>query len=125
MKKQWIHRARKQDSYKYDIDDKDKINRLLKREFGFSGITDEGIGTVTDHKFPDIYVRHRDLVIELDGEYHGNGDPISTSAKDFERYAWYKKHGLNLIVINKNDTDGYDEDLVIARLETCGLKRLI
>jgi very-short-patch-repair endonuclease len=122
MKKSWIHQARKSDNYSWDYKEKDKVNWILREHFGFAGVFDEPVGTREDHRFPDIYVRHRCLVIELDGEYHGSGDDISTSAKDSGRYEWFRQHGFKLIVINKEATDGYDEQKIIDRLVAKGLK---
>jgi len=123
LNKSGMYLARKSDSDNYDDKEKDKVNWMIRKHFGVAGIFDEPIGTKEDHKFPDIYIRHRSIVIELDGEYHGNGDLISTSSKDYERHDWYRKHGLVLIVINKEATNGYDEKLVVARLKAMGMRR--
>jgi len=125
MKKQWVHRARKQDNYKSDTEQKNDLNWTLRRHFGFAGCFDRvAVGTPAHFKKPDLIVEHRDYVFELDGEYHGFGDAATTSDKDKERESWYAKRGYKLFVINKYVTEKYREDLVIARLEAQGLERI-
>ncbi len=119
----WMYLARKSDNYNYDWKEKELVNIILRQYFGAGGCFDEPIGTKEDHKFADICVKSRSIVIELDGEKHGSGDEISTSKYDYDRHDWYKRHGFTLYVINKEDTDGYDEKKVIERLVTMGLKK--
>jgi len=126
-KKGWIHRARKGENYEGDDMDKQKLIGILRESFGITGIRPEPIITLRGSpRYPDVKSTNTDPVyyFEMDGEYHGSGDSISTTDATYRRNKDYKDLGYDLIVINKEATNGYETDLIIELLEAWGLKRL-
>lgn len=116
------HIAKKKQVGEKDIIDKFDVIKLLKSEFNLIGLTGEPIFIpesvpVQYHRMPDITILEKNIVIELDGEIHGNGDEVTARSKDLNREPEYKRAGFRLIVINKEDTQGYKKDLVLKILE--------
>lgn len=120
-KRSYIWRARKSDNYKGDDKEKQFLIDLLWSDFGIASIRPEPILTTSGkHRFPDLRSTNTNPIyyFELDGEYHGSGDDISTSAQTWERNRDYDKLGYRLIVINKEATDGYDKKKVRMLLKS-------
>jgi len=126
-KRGWIHKARRSDNYEGDEMDKQKLINILRDYFGIASIRPEPYIALTGRpRYPDVKTTDHDpgYYFELDGEYHGSGDSISTTDATYRRNKDYKDLGYNLIVINKEATNGYETVLIIELLEAWGLKKL-
>lgn len=121
--------ARKKRPGEKDLKDKFDVIKILRSEFGLHGITGESILIpdsipVQYYRLPDIVIASHDIIIELDGPIHGNGDDISKRKKDVERDNDYKKTKYKLVIINYEELPkGYGKEKVIHILEKSGLKR--
>jgi len=119
-KRSYIHASRKSDNYKGDENDKQFLIDLLWSEFGIAAIRPEPIMTYSGKpRFADVKSTNTNPVLffELDGEYHGYGDEITTSRGTWERNYDYEQLGHKLLVINKADTNDYNKKKVLARLQ--------
>jgi len=125
LKKQWIHRARKLDSYNWDEDDKQKVIDIVRTSFGIHLIRDAVVVHNGKARYPDLKSTNYSplLFVELDGEYHGAGDEITETTRTGRRNEFYQKQNLQLIVINKEATEGYKKERVIEVLEANGVSR--
>ncbi len=125
-KQAFIHLAQRKQEGEKDIVDKFKIIKILREEFGLHGLTDEVLIINEDCcHLPDIFIKttNPEIVIELDGELHGDGEPISKLARDAQRDEDYARVGVKLVIINKQQTGGYQKEKVIRVLEKNGLIR--
>ena len=121
----WIDKARKSDNYKGDADDKQLLIDILWKHFHIAAITGDSIETISGRKrIPDVRSTNYNPTIyfEMDGEYHGFGDELTTSDATYRRNKDYEDLGYKLIVINKSDTDGYDKSKIIANLKAHGIR---
>lgn len=126
-KKSFIHRAQFRQYGEKDLIDKFKIIKILKDKFGLHGLTGEMIQIDKDsHRCPDILIKNgrEMIVIELDGEVHGSGDGITKRKKDVKRDNDYQAARVREIILNKESTNGYEENLVMDSLVRQGLKPL-
>ena len=121
-KRSYVHKARKSDNYKYDLDEKDKVRKILLERFGLYAFEDEVITWSEEHRYPDLFIKSEQTAIELDGEGHGFGDDITTTDKTWKRNRFYEDIGMKLIIINKAVTE-YEEDKIIQCLELHGLEK--
>ena len=124
-KKEWIHRARRSDNYGGDDDDKQILIDILRDNFGIHSVRGDVVHTIRNTvRYPDVTTTDYlpTLYLELDGEYHGFGDDISTSNGTFRRNKDYEDLGYRLIVINKLDTDGYNKRKIVALLKAHGIR---
>ena len=119
------NQARKKRRGEKDLSEKFKIINLIHDEFGLFGLTGEVIPIPESywHRMPDIVIPQRNIVIELDGEIHGNGDAVSKREDDIQRDLDYPKAGFKLIIINKQETNGYQKEKVLEVLEKNGLTK--
>lgn len=122
--------ARKTQVGESDINDKFRVIKILKEEFGLDGLTGEAIEIPNGYaqaRYPDIMVKAYvpPLVIELNGERpHGNGDPIERMQNDFEKMCDYSKvPDIKVIAIYSAQTHGYERNSVIENLMIHGLVR--
>ena len=114
----WIHYRNKQRDSESDTDDKFKIIDILRRNFSLYGLTGEMV--LLDggrYRLPDIFIKKDRIVIELDGGIHGFGDDITKNESDYARDSDYHNNNYRLIVINKEITDGYQEEKVLKILK--------
>jgi len=126
-KSSWEGRAKKKQEGGSDRDDKFQVIAVLKNHFGLYGLTGEAFETADQEwVFPDIFVKSSEpqIAIELDGEVHGLGDEMTTTDKTFKRNGRYERLGIKLIILNKIQTDGYEDSCVIEVLKNQGLKPL-
>ena len=123
-KRRFVHEARKSDNYGWDEDDKQRVIDIIRNFFGIHCIRSDRINVGSYGRIPDLHTTdcYPTRYIELDGDYHGFGDGITTTNKTRRRNTEYEEKGLDLIVINKSLTDGYDEKKVIDLLVKQGLK---
>ena len=118
--------ARRKSEGEPDLDDKFRIIAIL-RDFGLHGLTGEVTKVGDDaYRLPDLLIKNckPEIVIELDGEMHGNGEQITKRPRDETRDSDYIRNGYRLIIINKEQTNGYETEKVIKLLEENGLKKL-
>lgn len=123
----WQHLAVRKRFGEKDLWEKFHVIDILRREFGLFGLTGE-ILMIDDSscRLPDILIKTSPLIIiELDGGYHQWNEPIAKLDKDVNRDSDYLEKGVKLIIINEDDTDGYENDKVIKVLEDNGLKRIV
>jgi len=125
-KRSYIHKARKSDNYSSDEEDKQMLIDLLWSEFHIAAIRPEFFVAHDGVRIlPDVRTtNHPDgtFYFELDGEYHGAGD-ITTSDKTWRRNHRYEESNKNLIVINKEDTNGYEKNKIMEILRGRGFRR--
>ena len=123
-RRSFMHRARKSDGYQGDEDDKQRVISIIVKFFGIHCVRSDLIDVGLNGRIPDLRSTDTNPVyyIELDGEYHGFGDELTTSQKTERRNREYEEKGLELIVINKAQTNGYEEKKVIDLLLQQGLK---
>jgi len=121
LKKQWVHRARKERVDPVDRDDIFRVIYILRDEFGLYGLSGEVVVDSHGPMYPDIFIKSIEpqIVIELHGEYHGTIE-IPT-VYTLEKTVRYVNMGYRVFEIWKTDTDGYSRDLVLARLQALGL----
>jgi len=122
----WIHKARKDIDYEGDTMDKQKLINILWEHFRISAIRPEPVMTLQNKPiYPDIKTTNlvEAIYFEMDGEYHGWGDEMTTTDYTYRKQQAYEQLGLKMITINKAATNGYDTDLIIELLETWGLKK--
>lgn len=120
------HQARLHQEGEEDLMDKFRVIYILRDEFGLHGLTGEVLTIDEDcYRFPDIFIKKSspEIVIELDGEIHGDGDEVSKREKDVWRDKDYLRIGVKLIIINKSLTNGYEKAKVIDCLCQAGLAR--
>ena len=124
-KQAWEHLARSKQTSESDLDDKFKVIRILRNHFGLYGLTGEIIMINGEFcRMPDLFIKDNPpICVELDGFVHGNGEQISKRDKDVQRDKDYQSIGIKLVIINKEQTEGYSTDKVIKVLEENGLKR--
>jgi len=122
-KKSFIHKARKERNDPVDTPEIWKLIRILRDYFGLVGLTGEVFKTLEGLVYPDVYNKSHQIAFELDGEYHGYGDDISTSDGTWKRNSRYKSANIKLIIINKAATH-YSDKAIIEVLETHGLVRI-
>lgn len=124
-KQAYEHIARKNQFGEKDIIEKFMVIDILRKEFGLFGLTGEILMIDSEScRCPDILVKSKPLIVlELDGFVHGNGEQISKRDRDVERDKDYGRIGAKLVIINKEETNGYETDKVIRVLEDNGLKR--
>ncbi len=125
-KRSYIHQARKSDNYSSDEDDKQMLIDLLWSEFHIAAIRPDFF-VANDGKriYPDVRTTNYPdgtIYFELDGEYHGAGD-ITTSDKTWRRNHRYEESNKDLIVINKEDTNGYEKNKIMEILKAQGFRR--
>jgi len=127
-KRNFMHLARKSDNYKGDEDHKQLLIDMLWSHYGIAAIRAEPFKTLLGkHRIPDVRSTNypgETLYFELDGEYHGFGDELTTSDYTYRKQQDYKDLGYHLITINKAVTDGYDADLMKVILESHNLQDL-
>jgi len=125
-KRSYIHRARRSDNYISDEEDKQMLIDLLWSEFHIAAIRPQFFVAHDGRRiFPDVVTTNHpdgEFYFELDGEYHGAGD-ITTSDKTWRRNHRYEESGKKLVVINKEDTNGYKKNRVIEILKSHGFKK--
>ncbi len=125
-KRSYIHQARRSDNYSSDEDDKQMLIDLLWSEFHIAAIRPDFFVAHDGRKiFPDVRTTNYlgdTIYFELDGEYHGAGD-ITTSDKTWRRNHRYEESNKNLIVINKEDTNGYEKNKILEILKSHGFKK--
>ena len=130
-KESWRHLADKKRDHEIDRDDKTKVQKILREQFGLPTIRDEVLlipkGGYRSIRIADLFVKSREpqIAIELHGEGpHGYGDLISEPEKDVRRYADYDLllPGIKLIVLFSAQTDGYAKNLVTNCLLKQGLQ---
>jgi len=124
--KSWIHRARTLSSYSWDEDDKQKVIDILRENFGIHFVRDHVIVIDGKPRYPDLVSTDwsPEIFVELDGAYHGSGDMVSESNGTTKRNEFYRQNLLQLIVINKEATDSYDEFEVVKIFEEHGFTRI-
>jgi len=122
MKKQWVHRARKNRVDPVDRDDIFRVIYLLRDEFGLHGLSGEVVEDSHGPMYPDIFIKavKPQIAIELQGQYHGTSE--LPTGYTLEKSVRYENMGIKLYEIWKEDTDGYSKELVLARLQALGLK---
>jgi hypothetical protein len=122
VKKQWVHKYRKEHPEERDLQEKFLLIEILRTEFDRYGLTGEVCELNGRIRFPDVLVKacSPQEAFELDGEYHGWGE--STSDKDYKRNEHYAKMGIKLYIINKVATEGYKPELIKMVLREQGLK---
>ena len=108
-----------------DLWEKFHVIDILRREFKLYGLTGE-IFMIDDEscRCPDIFIKTGNIVIELDGGTHQWGEPVAKLDKDVNRDSDYISKGAKLVIINEEQTNGYQTEKVIQVLEENGLKRL-
>ena len=120
------HQAKRKRKGEKDLTEKFKLINLIHDEYGLFGLTGELISIpdrkLNYHRMPDIVIPQKNIVIELDGFIHGNGDEISKREDDKQRDQDYKDAGFKLIIINEQQTNGYEISKVLQVLETNGIK---
>jgi len=127
---QYEHQAKKKRIGEKDIKDKFDVVSILRKEFGLHGLTGEAIFIpdsypVQYYRMPDILIEAKDIAIELDGPIHGNGEAVTKRPKDIRRDLDYHKTKYDLIIINYEQTNGYEYNKVISEFENHGLKRIL
>lgn len=123
----YIHRAQQSQYGEKDIDDKFFIIKILRENYGLYGLTGEIVMIDEQHaRCPDILIKARviPIVIELDGQIHGDGDQVTKRTRDELRDSDYNKAGVQLIIINKSVTKGYQKDLVMETFDNEGLAQI-
>jgi len=127
-KRNFMHLSRKSDNYKGDEDHKQILIDLLWNHYGIAAIRAEPFKTLAGkHRTPDVRTTNYPgevLYFELDGEYHGFGDALTTSDYTYRKQQDYKDLGFHLITINKSVTDGYNEELIKVILDSHNIKML-
>ena len=120
------HLAKRNREGEQDIPDKFKVINILREDFSLYGLTGETLMIDSEHcRLPDILIKGKPtVVIELDGEFHGNGEDISKKDSDIDRDNDYRRLGVKLIIINKLSTNGYEYDQVKQALLQNGLELL-
>jgi len=125
-KRSYIHKARRSDNYISDEEDKQMLIDLLWSEFHIAAIRpDFFVANDEVRIFPDVQTTNYPggtFYFELDGEYHGAGD-ITTSDKTWRRNHRYEESDKNLIIINKEDTNGYEKNKIMEILKDQGFRR--
>jgi len=119
----YVHKARKSDNYKSDEEDKQNFINLMWDCFRIACIRgDAFMGFDGKTVLPDVKTTNYspETYFELDGEYHGSGDDVSTTDKTWRRNARYDKAALRMIAINKADTNGYEPKKVLKILAMNG-----
>ena len=114
----YIHRARQKQEGELDIVDKFRIIKILREQFGLHGLTGEIVMISEDKcRCPDILIKTKlkPIIIELDGLCHG--EPQLPTKKTVKRNDDYEEIGILNIIINKEETKDYREDLVIEKLK--------
>lgn len=107
--------------YQTDLDDKIFVLQILRNEFGIRGSI--GVELVLPDgrkRYPDILLRDRKIIIELDGQSHGH--PDSPTPQTIRRNMDYVSLDFKLAVVHKTG-DGYEKEDVIESLEAVGLLR--
>ncbi len=124
-KRSYVWRARKSENYKYDDDDKQRVIDILWQEFGIAAVRGDPIETASGRRrIPDLRTTNHcpAFYVELDGDYHGFGDDLTTSDATFRRNEDYERLGAKLIVINKSESDGYSKKFIVEKLKILGIK---
>jgi len=124
MKRQWMHKYRKEHPEERDLVEKFLLIKILREKFGRYGLTGEVVNIGEEYRYPDVMVNSIEPqeVYELDGEYHGFGE--IQGRKDLSKDDFYSRAGVTVYHINKVQTDGYSEDRIIECLCALGLKSL-
>jgi predicted MPP superfamily phosphohydrolase len=137
----WMHYARKNRTEQVDLDDKNRIIQLLRKNFGLIALglvdeyyylrhkqTNQVIITQSfdlSQKISEYQINKIDLfikqavpqrIIELDGGYHGF-DELTASRQTVSRNQNYELGGFSeakktLIILTENDLKQSDESLV-------------
>ena len=107
--------------YQNDLDDKIFVLQILRNEFDIRGsIGAEVLLPDGRKRYPDILLRDRKIIIELDGPVHG--EPDSPTPQTIRRNMDYVRSDFKLVVIHKTG-DAYDKEDIIQTLEATGLMR--
>lgn len=114
-----MNRAYKDHGKDLDVLDKNNLIQILHEEFNLRGETDQYFVTHRGTpRYPDVMViqHNPQIAFELDGESHGESpidSPALTSDEYYQRGLDYSAAEIELIVIPKAGTNGYQRELVI------------
>ena len=123
VKTQWIHKARKEMVNDYDTDEKDRVRKILHKDFGLHAIQDETLffdRETGEDKFlppttltkqyifkkyfvhrPDLLLRDHRIIVEIDGDIHWQNSKASKATN--ARNEHYEDAGFKLIWLTRDE----------------------
>ena len=137
-KTQWIHKARKEMVNDYDTNEKDRVRKILRKDFGLHALQDETLffdRATGDDKFlpsksrskdyifkkyfvhkPDLLVKDHRIIVEIDGDIHWQNSKAAKATN--LRNEHYEEAGFKLIWLTR------DEVRKLGDIELTALVRL-
>lgn len=138
VKTQWIHKARKEMVNDYDTNEKDRVRKILRKDFGLHALQDETLffdrvsgndvflpakSRSKDYIFkkyfvhnPDLIVKDHRIIVEIDGDIHWQNAKASKATN--LRNEHYEAAGFKLIWLTR------DEVWKLGDIELTALMRL-
>jgi len=130
VKTSFIHKARKEMVNDFDTDEKNRVRKILRKDFGLHALQDETlffdretgrdvflppISLTKDYVFkkyfvhrPDLIVKDHRIIIEIDGDVHWQN---SKAAKNTNlRNEHYEAAGFKLIWLTRDEVKKLSEE---------------